>query len=134
MLQSIISNALEEQKKLVDTTTAEADGIKKGSELEHYLDQTPIGLHQPTELQAGHLLSPSQTGNTGRPSSVINLPAQSVSKLPVNVINSGLDGNKTLHMTSSLNTGKKFRRETILMFSESSIETYESFGSQFNIH
>ncbi len=58
----------------------------------HYLDQTPIGLHQPTELQTEHLLSPSRTSNTGRPSSAINVSlAQSLSKLPVNAINSGLD-------------------------------------------
>ncbi len=115
--------------------SAFSDGIKKGSELGHYLDQTPQGLHQPTELQAVHLISPSWTGNTMRSSSVINLnPAQSVSKLPVNAINNGLDGNITLHMTSSINTGKRYKRETTLKFSEGSVETYESFRSQFNIH
>ncbi len=57
MLRSIISNALEEQKRLVDATTVDAikmafsNGVKKGSELGHHLDQTPIGFHQPTELQ-----------------------------------------------------------------------------------
>ncbi len=140
MLRSIVSNALEEQKKLADVNITEAiksafsDGINKGSELGHYLDQTPLGLHQPTELQAVHLLSPSLIGNTGRPSSVINVPDQSVLKLPVNAINSGLDGNKTLHMTSSLNTGKRYKRKTIFKFSEGSVETYESFRSWFNIH
>ncbi len=98
----------------------------------HHLDQTPIGLHQPTELQAGHLLNPSR--NTVRPSSVINVPSQSVSKLPDNAIKSVLDGNKTLHMMSSLNTGKRYKRETTLKFSEGSVETYENFRSQFNIH
>ncbi len=112
-----------------------SDGIKKGSELGHYLDQTPIGLHQPTELQAGHLLSPSRTGNAGRPSSVINVLAQSVLKLPDNTTNSGLDCNKNLHMMSNLNTGKRYKRETTLKFSEGFVETYESFRSQFfNIH
>ncbi len=140
MLRIIVSNALEEQKKLADVNIADAiklafsDGIKKGSVLGHLLDQTPIDLHQPTELQTGHLLSPSQTGNTGRPSSVINVPVQSVSKLPVNAINSGLDGNKTLDMMSSFNTGKRYKRETTLKFSEGFVETYESFRSQFNIH
>ncbi len=112
-----------------------SDGIKKGSELGHPLDQTPIGFHQPTELQAGHLLIPSRTGNTMRSSPVITVnPAQSVSKLPVFDINSGLDGNKTLHMMSSLNTRKRYKRKTSLKFSEDSVETYESFRSQFNIH
>ncbi len=93
MLQSIVSNALEEQKKFADFNitaaikSAFSDGIKKGFELGHYLDQNPLGLYQPTELQAG-LLNPSRTGNFGRPSSVINVPAQSVSKLPDNAINS----------------------------------------------
>ncbi len=35
---------------------------------------------------------------------------------------------------SSLNTGKTYKRETTLKFSEGSVETYESFRSQFNIH
>ncbi len=79
MLRSIVSNALEEQKRLVDATTAEtikaaiSEGIKTGTEflvnplyssttgpeIEYYLDQSAVGLHQPTELQAGHLLNPS---------------------------------------------------------------------------
>ncbi len=136
ILRSIFFNALEEKKKLVDATIADAIkiafsvGIKKGSELGHYLDQTPLGLHQPTEFKAVHLLSPSRTANTGRPSSVINVPDQSVSKLPVNAINSGLDGNKTIHMTISLNTGKIYKRETTFNFSEGSVETYGSFRSQ----
>ncbi len=89
ILRSIVSNALEEQKKLVKVTTADAikcafsDGIKKRSEQGHH-------LHQPTELQAGHTLIPSQTGNTMRSSLVINVnPVQSVLKLLVFDINSG---------------------------------------------
>ncbi len=101
MLQSIVFNAFEEQKRMVDATPAEAikvdfsDGIKRGyeflvnplyssttgQEMEHHYVQSPKGLHHPTKLQASHLLNPSQIGNTGRPSSVINVPAQSVSKL-----------------------------------------------------
>ncbi len=70
-----------------------------------------------------------------RSSPVINVnPAKSVSKLHVFDINSGLDGNKTLHMTRSLNTRKRYKRETTLKFSEGYVETYESFRSQFNIH
>ncbi len=60
--------------------------------------------------------------------------AQSVSKLPVFDINSGLDSNKTFHMMSSLNTGKRYKRETTLKFSEGSVKNYETFRSQFNIH
>ncbi len=139
ILRSIVSNAFEEQKKLADVNITEtikcafSDGIKKGSELGQYLDQTPLGLQQPIELKADHLLSPSWTVNTMRSSPVINVnQAQSVSKLPVFDINSGLDGNKTLHTTRS--TGKRYKRETTLKFSEGSVETCEKFRSQFNIH
>ncbi len=85
-------------------------------------------------MQADHLLNPSQNGNTVRPSLVINIPAQSVSKFPFNAINSGLDSNKTLYMMSSLTNGKRYKRETTLKFTEGSVETYESFRSQFNVH
>ncbi len=107
-----------------------SNGIKKRSEMGHHLDQTPIGFRHPTELQAGHLIIPSQTENTMRSSPVINVnPTQSVLKLPIFDINSGLDGNKTLVMMSSLNTGKRYKRENTLKFSEGSVETYESFRS-----
>ncbi len=118
MLRSIVSNALEEQKRLADVNITEAiksafsDGIKKESELGHYRNETPISLDQPTELQAGHLLIPNWTGNTGRPLSVINILAQSVSNLPDNAINRGLDQKKTLHVMSSLNTVKRYKKET----------------------
>ncbi len=75
-------------------------------------------------LQADHLLNPSQNGNTVRPSWVINIPTQSVSKFPFKAINSGLDSNKSLYVMSSLNTGKRYKRETILKFSEGSVETH----------
>ncbi len=35
---------------------------------------------------------------------------------------------------SSSNPGKRFKRETTLKFSDGSVESYESFRSQFNIH
>ncbi len=74
ILRSIISKALEDQKKLANVNITEtikcafSDGIKKGSELGQHLDQTPIGLQQPNELNADHLLSHNQTGNTMRSS------------------------------------------------------------------
>ncbi len=44
------------------------------------------------------------------------------------------DGNKTLQTMSSFNIRKRNKRETSLKFSEGSVEPYESFWSQFNIH
>ncbi len=79
ILRNIVSNALEEQKKLADVNITEtikcafSDSIKKGSELGQNLDETPIGLQQPNELKADHLLSPSRTVNTMRSSLVINV-------------------------------------------------------------
>ncbi len=35
---------------------------------------------------------------------------------------------------NNLNIGKRYKRETTLKFSEGSVETYETFRSQFNIH
>ncbi len=35
---------------------------------------------------------------------------------------------------SNFNTGKRYKRETSLKLSEGSVEQYESFRSQFNIH
>ncbi len=85
-------------------------------------------------LHSVHLLMPSRVDNAVKLSTVGNVQsAQSVSKLSVNAINRCLYGNKTLHMTS-LSTGKRFKREITLKFSEGSAETYESFRSQFNIH
>ncbi len=63
------------------------------------------------------------------------VPFQSAVQLPYHFVNNGgLEGNKTLQMTSCFNTGKKFMRDTNLKFSEGSLDTYQSFRSQINIH
>ncbi len=45
-----------------------------------------------------------------------------------------MDGNKTFTSVASDNTGRRYKRETNLKFSESTVEQYESFRSQFIIH
>ncbi len=60
---------------------------------------------------------------------------QQAANLPVFSINNGVtEGNKTVLPMASFNTGKRYKRETNLKFSEGSMEVYESFRSQFNIN
>ncbi len=62
-------------------------------------------------------------------------PAQQAVKLLVYSTNyGGMDGNKTFQSLANLNTGKRYKRETNLKFSEVTVDQYESFRSQFNIH
>ncbi len=62
-------------------------------------------------------------------------PAQQVAKLPVYSNQYGaMDGNKTVQTVVSFNTGKRYKRETNLKFSEGTVDQYESFRSKFNIH
>ncbi len=44
-----------------------------------------------------------------------------------------MDGNKTFPSVASDNTGRRYKRETNLKFSEGTVEQYESFRSQFII-
>ncbi len=69
--------------------------------------------------------------------SVVNnaTPVQLAANIPVVSTNFGvIDGNKTLVTMSSFNTRKRYKRETGLKFSDGSVELYENFRSQFNIH
>ncbi len=45
-----------------------------------------------------------------------------------------MDGNKTFPSGASDITGRRYKRETNLKFSEGTVEQYESFRSQFIIH
>ncbi len=45
-----------------------------------------------------------------------------------------MDGNKTFPSAASDNTGRRYKRETNLKFSEGTVEQYESCRSQFIIH
>ncbi len=151
-----MSEALEDQKSLADATSAEAvkaaftAGVQKGSELQmqplhsstleqeaiHYtVEQCPIMLSNDNGLHSVYLLRPGK-GNVMGPSMVNNArPIQSTVKLSVFSANKGVtDSNKTVQMMSSFNIGKKYNSKTNLKFSEGSVYTYESFGSQFNFH
>ncbi len=62
-------------------------------------------------------------------------PAQVAANIPVYSTNYGaMDGNKTFPSAVSFNTGKRYKRETNLKFSEGTVEKYQSFRGQFNIH
>ncbi len=102
----------------------------------HYpVEQSLIMPSIENELHSVHLLRP-RIGKVMGPSTVNNaIPIQSAAKLPVFSVNNGVtDGNKTLHMMSSFNTGMRYKRKTNLKFSEGSVDAYEIFRSQFNIH
>ncbi len=63
------------------------------------------------------------------------IPVQQAANIPVISTNNGvLDSNKTLQTMSGSSNGKRYKRETALNFSDGSVESYESFKSQFNIH
>ncbi len=156
IFKSIMTKALEDQKNLADATSAQAvkvaitKGIKHGSELQtqplhsttiepetvrHIVEQSPIMPFEENGLNAVHKLRPGICNAIGP--SVVNLatPVQSAAKLPVFSTNTGvIDGNKTFQTVNIFTTEKRYKRETILKFSEGSVDTYESFGSQFNIH
>ncbi len=98
-------------------------------ELSLTMPSTESGLH------SVHLLRPGISNVMG-PSTMNNVvPIQSAVKLPYHSTNNReLEGSKTLQMMSCFNTGKRFKRDTNLKFSEGSLDTCESFRSQFNIH
>ncbi len=86
-------------------------------------------------LKGVNSLSPKQIDYIAKPTVANNVQlVQSVSKLPVPTINAGSDSNKTLQLMSAMWAGKRYKRETNLKFSEGSVESYESFRSQWNIH
>ncbi len=57
----------------------------------------------------------------------VNIPAYSTNY-------GAKDGNKTLPIAVNFDTRKGYKRETNLMFSEGTVDQYEIFRSQFNIH
>ncbi len=121
-------------------------GVKHGSEIQtkplHSLPmetgtahQNPIapcdeyrlnGIHQ-LRMVMSIAITPSVVNNT--------IHVQQAADIPVASTNNGvINGNKTLETISGFNIGKRYKRETTLKFSDGSVECYESFKSQFNIH
>ncbi len=144
--------ALKDQKNLADVTSAEAikvalmKGVKHISEMQtqplhsssmetETIHQSPITPSKEYGLNAVHLLKP-MTSNTMAPSVVNNaIPVQQAVNIPVfSTNNEVINGNKTLQTMSSFNTGKRYKRETSLEFSDGSVEVSESSKSLFNIH
>ncbi len=97
--------------------------------------QNPITPSDEYGLNAIHLLKPT-TSNVMAPSVLNNaIPVQQGANIPVFSNNNGvIYSNKTLQTMTRFNTGKRYKRETSLKFSDDSVEVYESFRSQFNIH
>ncbi len=95
----------------------------------------PITPSEEYGLNAVHLLRPTMS-NVMIPTVVNNaIPVEQAADIPVFSTNNGaIDGNKILQTMSSFNTGERYKRETSLKFSDCSVELYESFRSQFNIH
>ncbi len=100
----------------------------------HTIEQSPIIPSEGYGLNGVHLLRPT-TGNV-MPSVLNNtILVQQAANIPVFSSNNGvIDVNKTFLTMGSFNTGKIYKRETNLKFSEGSVELYESFRSQFNMH
>ncbi len=55
-------------------------------------------------------------------------------KLPICTTYGERNGNQTQQSVSSIWSGKRYKRETNLKFSDGSAEVYESFRSKWNIH
>ncbi len=146
--------AFEDQTNLADVTNAEAvkfaftEGVKHGSEKQTHpihsshmeLEivchvQKPIMTSGEYGLNAVHLIRPA-TGNAMGTLMVNNaIHIQQAAKLQVFSTHYGdIEVNKTFQSVASFNTGKRYKRETNLKFSEGSVEQYKSFRSQFNIH
>ncbi len=147
-----MAKALKEQKSLPDANSAEAvkvaftEGFKQGSDLQtqplhssaietETVCQSPIRSSEGYGLNAVHLLRP-MTDIAITPSAVnYAMTVQQAVNLPVFSTNNGvIDCNKTFLPMGSFYTGKRYKRETNLKFSEGSVELYEDFTSQFNIH
>ncbi len=150
--KDVMAKALKEQKNLADATSAEAikaafmKGVKHGSEIQtqplhsspmetETVHQNPIAPSDEYGLNAIHQLRPAMS-IVMAPSVVNNeIPVQQEANIPVASTNNGIvDSNKILETISCFNTGKRYKRETTLKFSDVSVECYESFKSQFNIH
>ncbi len=149
-----MAKALEDQRILADENTTQlakvafTEGVKQASEeLNKPKHSSSIAMasdcfnrvHAMTnglnELQHIHQLG-SETSVMVAPFTVNHTaPAQMAMNIPVSSIQHGvIDCNKTFQSTASFTTGKRYKRETNLKFSEGTVEQYESFRSQFNIH
>ncbi len=154
MYKSIIAKALEEQKVLADETSMQVakvaftEGVKQSSERqEHPNHRSSVEMESacPTQgsvmtnsdfgLQQIHQLRP-ETSPVTVPFMVNNaVPAQMAANIPAYSTSCGMmNSNKTLPTAVSFDTGNRYKRETNFKFSEGTVDQYESFRSQFNIH
>ncbi len=152
--QSIMAKTLEDQRILADENTTQVakvpftEGIKQASKelnkpkhsssiatASDCFNQVPAMTNGLNELQHIHQLG-SETSVMAAPFTVNHTaPTQMAANIPVSSTHHGvIDGNKTFQSTANFTTGNRYKRETNLKFSEGTVELYESFRSQFNIH
>ncbi len=146
-----MTKALEEQKVLAEENAMQmvkgafTEGVKQGSEglnkpnYSSYKGMEIDSLSQTSVtsngLQQIHQLRPETSDATVPFMTNHVAPAQMAVNIPTTSIQHGAtDGNKTFQSVASFNTGKRYKRETNLKFSERNVEKYKSFRSQFNIH
>ncbi len=154
MFKSIMTKALEEKKLLADETSMQVakvaftEGVKPGSQRltqpnhsspmeteSDCLSHNAVTTNGDFGLQYIHQLRPETSEMMAPFTANHTAPAQQAAKLPVYCTQYGaMDGYKTFQSAASFNTGKIYKRETNLKFSERTVEQYESFRSQFNIH
>ncbi len=107
--------------------------------MRNYLDShSPIGTPEPLRNMLNEVRSLSPIGIDyimKQPLVASNVQTvQMTMKLPVSTNYGGTDCNQTQQLISSIWSGESYKRETNLKFSECSVESYESFRSQWNIH
>ncbi len=122
-------------------------GLKHGSNKQSYLLQSPS---LETE-NVGYRNSVTATSDSILQQTPQQRPVMCLAKAPITVNHAAheqltankpdpstqyreMDCNKTFPSMACDNTGRRYKRETNLKFSESTVEQYESFKSQFIIH
>ncbi len=149
-----MAKALEDQRVLADENTMQVamvaftEGVKQAPEVltkpnhssstattSDSLNQVPVMTIGLNELQHIHQPGPEASVMMAPFTVSHTAPAQMAVNIPVSSTQHGvIDGNKTFQSAASFTTGKRYKSETNLKFSEGTVEQYESFRSQFNIH
>ncbi len=150
---SLVAQALEQQIAIDNQTSAESVKLAYTEGQKHCSTKQSNPL-QSTSLEienVGYGVSVTATSEgilqqtpQQRPVSCLKMAPATVShaaheQLAANISDpstrhGAMDGNKTFPSWASDNTGRRYKRETNLKFSEGTVGQYESFRSQFIIH
>ena len=145
--EKIMETALDKQRDLANVTSAEAikiaynEGIRDGNN--KMGEECPPDIFRPNinseplsedyRIQSVHKLRPETEYTMNPPLVNQSYPVRMAANIPTasyNSVNAG--SNKTLQPMSGI-SGKRYKRESSLKFSEGNVEVYESFRSQFCI-